>query len=175
MEDRITENIINNVYRSDAETEGVSDSADDYDEEHRYDCLLLENQLCFPLYAVSKEIIRRYQPMLDELDLTYTQYIVMMVLWQEKRINVKDLGERLYLDSGTLTPLLKKLEKKEYITREHDAADERLLFARITPKGEVLRERALTIPKRMGECIKLNARDSHRLYNILYRILDRLD
>ena len=89
------------------------------------DKLLLKNQLCFPLYVASKEIIRKYKEYLDPLDLTYTQYIVMMVLWEENSINVKHLGERLYLDSGTLTPLLKKLETHEYISRIRNKDDER--------------------------------------------------
>ena len=93
----------------------------------KYDALKLENQLCFPLYACSKEIVRRYKPYLDEIDLTYTQYIAMMVLWEHGRINVKDMGALLYLDSGTLTPVLKKLEQKGYLTRERDHADERVL------------------------------------------------
>ena len=88
----------------------------------KYASLKLENQLCFPLYAVSKEIIRRYKPSLDKLDLTYTQYITMMVMWEKKQVNVKELGEKLLLDSGTLTPVLKKLEHKGYITRERSRA-----------------------------------------------------
>ena len=86
--------------------------------------LKLENQLCFPLYACSKEIVRRYKPFLDPLDLTYTQYITMMVLWEKKAVTVKELGEKLYLDSGTLTPVLKKLESKGYLTRERSGKDE---------------------------------------------------
>lgn len=87
---------------------------------NEYDALKLCNQLCFPLYACAKEIVRRYKPYLDEIDLTYTQYIAMMVLWEHKQINVKDMGAFLYLDSGTLTPVLKKLEQKGYLTRERD-------------------------------------------------------
>ena len=112
----------------------------------KYECLKIGNQLCFPLYACSKEIVRRYKPFLDELDLTYTQYIAMMVMWEHKRINVKDMGKILYLDSGTLTPVLKKLESKGYIIRERDKADERVLNAIITDEGEELKERAILIP-----------------------------
>ena len=97
-------------------------------EEKNYDKLRLESQLCFPLYACSKEIVRRYKPFLDEVDLTYTQYITMMVLWFNKSVNVKELGKKLYLDSGTLTPVLKKLEVKGYITRERSKEDERTLI-----------------------------------------------
>ena len=110
------------------------------------DSLKLENQLCFPLYVCSKEIIRRYKPILDKLDLTYTQYITMMVLWEHDTINVKTLGKMLYLDSGTLTPLLKKLESKEYITRTRNNNDERNLNISITDKGKDLKEKALIVP-----------------------------
>ena len=108
----------------------------------KYDVLKLENQLCFPLYACSKEIVRKYKPFLDEIDLTYTQYISMMVLWEHKAMNVKQMGEYLYLDSGTLTPVLKKLEQKGYVTRQRDESDERILNVTITEKGEKLKEKA---------------------------------
>ena len=137
-----------------------------------FNCLKLENQLCFPLYAASKEIVRKYKPLLDELDLTYTQYIVMMVLWEEKELNVKTLGERLFLDSGTLTPLLKKLEDKKYIERKKSMSDERNLIIRITPKGENLKQEAKKIPEQIGKCINLNEKESIALYNLLYKILE---
>ena len=121
----------------------------------KYDCLKLENQLCFPLYACSKEIVRRYKPFLDELDLTYTQYIAMMVMWEKKKTNVKELGECLYLDSGTLTPMLKKLEQKGYLTRRRSTEDERNLMVEITEDGEKLREQAVTIPERRGRCVNV--------------------
>ena len=89
----------------------------------KYEGLKLENQLCFPLYACSREIVKKYKPYLDELDLTYTQYITMLVLWEQGQINVKELGECLYLDSGTLTPLLKKLEMKGWVTRHKMLGD----------------------------------------------------
>ncbi len=94
----------------------------------KYDAIKLENQICFPLYACAKEIVRRYKPFLDELDLTYTQYITMMVLWEEKEMNVKELGKRLYLDSGTLTPVLKRLEQKGLVIRKRNSKDERVLM-----------------------------------------------
>ena len=106
----------------------------------KYDALKLENQLCFPLYACSKEIVRKYKPFLDELDLTYTQYIAMMVLWEHRQISVKDMGALLYLDSGTLTPVLKKLEQKGYLVRARDSEDERVLNVTITELGEKLKE-----------------------------------
>ena len=136
-----------------------------------YDCLKLENQLCFPLYVVSKEIIRKYKPFLDEIDLTYTQYIVMMVLWEEKEINVKKLGERLFLDSGTLTPLLKKLENKKIIKRTKLEKDERNLIVSITSEGEKLKNKAISIPSNVSKCINLDNNEAVELYKILYKIL----
>ncbi|MBP3239408.1 MAG: MarR family transcriptional regulator [Oribacterium sp.] len=137
-----------------------------------YESLKIENQLCFPLYACAKEVVRRYKPFLDKLDLTYTQYIVMMVMWDKKRVNVKELGEKLYLDSGTLTPLLKRLEAKELIKRERSHEDERALDVSITKKGEDLKEEALTIPREMGNCMKLTKEEASTLYNLLYRTLN---
>lgn len=137
----------------------------------KYDTLKLENQLCFPLYAVSKEIIRRYKPFLDELDLTYTQYITMMVLWEKKSITVKDLGKRLFLDSGTLTPLLKALEKEGYITRTRSKEDERVLVVELTEEGKKLKEKAASVPSEVGKCVKLSAEDAKELYRILYLLL----
>ena len=98
----------------------------------KYDVLRLDHQLCFPLYACAKEIVRRYKPFLDEIGLTYTQYITMMVLWEKKQVSVKELGESLFLDSGTLTPLLKKMEQKGLLTRERSKEDERVLLVTIT-------------------------------------------
>ncbi len=139
-----------------------------------YDCLKLENQLCFPLYACSKEIVRRYKPFLDELDLTYTQYITMMVMWEKKHTNVKELGECLYLDSGTLTPVLKKLEQKGYLTRHRSEEDERNLVVSITEEGEALKEQAATVPPRMGQCVNLSSKDAKELYRLLYLVLGNM-
>lgn len=135
------------------------------------DALKLENQLCFPLYACSKEIVKKYKPYLDEIDLTYTQYITMMVMWERKEINVKMLGEYLYLDSGTLTPVLKKLESKEYIIRERSKEDERYLKIRITDKGEKLKIKACHIPEKIGGCIDITPEEAAILYKTLYKIL----
>ena len=140
-------------------------------EEQKYDMLKLRNQLCFPLYACSREIIKRYKPFLDELDLTYTQYIAMMVLWEEKSVNVKLLGELLHLDSGTLTPLLKKLESKGYVTRRRSAEDERNLIVTITKDGEALRERAVSVPGEIAKCSNLDLEEAKTLYRILYKML----
>lgn len=137
----------------------------------RYDCLRLENQLCFPLYVCSKEIVRRYKPYLSQLDLTYTQYITMMVLWEKKQTNVKELGECLYLDSGTLTPLLKKLEAKGYLIRERDPKDERNLIIRITDDGEALRDRALSVPGQMAKCCDLSREEAETLYRLLNKMI----
>ena len=136
-----------------------------------YDALKLENQLCFPLYACAKEIVRRYKPFLDELDLTYTQYIAMLVLWEKRQMNVKELGDCLYLDSGTLTPVLKKLEAKGYISRERSKEDERNLMIAITPEGEQLKEKAVEVPFKMGQCIHLQPEEAQQLYGLLYQIL----
>ena len=140
----------------------------------RYDCLKLDNQLCFPLYVSAKEVVRRYKPFLDELDLTYTQYITMMVMWEEKKLNSKTLGDRLFLDSGTFTPVLKKLEDKGYITRKRDAEDERNLMVEITDKGEALKEKAVEIPAKLGSCLKLQKEDAIALYGILRKFLETL-
>ena len=139
-----------------------------------FDCLKLENQLCFPLYVCSKEIVRRYKPYLDELDLTYTQYITMMALWECKEINVKELGEKLYLDSGTLTPLLKKLETKGYIKRERSKSDERNLIVTITKDGEALKETAADIPQKIGACVSISPDKAKELYDTLYMILNSI-
>ena len=141
----------------------------------KYDSLKLRNQLCFPLYACSKEIIRNYKPFLDRIDLTYTQYIVMMVLWESKVINVKDLGEQLYLDSGTLTPLLKKLESKGYISRNRSDKDERNLMIRVTEKGMNLREDALSVPQEVSKCVKLTEEEASLLYKILYKMIGNME
>lgn len=138
------------------------------------DILKLENQLCFPLYACSKEVVKKYKPFLDEIDLTYTQYIAMMVLWEKKTLNVKTLGECLYLDSGTLTPLLKKLEKQNLVTRERSQEDERNLIVTITEKGEALKEKAVTIPEKLGKCINLSSEEARTLYQLLYKLLDKI-
>lgn len=138
----------------------------------KYDCLKLSNQLCFPLYACSKEVVRRYKPFLDELDLTYTQYITMMVLWEEDCVNVRELGENLFLDSGTLTPVLKKLEQKGYITRRRSETDERNLVVCITESGKALRERAVDIPMKIGACVSLEPAEAAELYRLLHKIMD---
>jgi len=138
----------------------------------KYDALKLKNQLCFPLYACSREMIKLYKPYLDKIDLTYTQYITMMVLCEHKSVNVKLLGEILYLDSGTLTPLLKKLEAKGLVNRQRSTTDERNLIVTITEKGEALKDRALIIPEAMGKCVGLEQGETLELYRMLYKLLN---
>jgi len=138
------------------------------------DVLKLKSQLCFPLYACSREVIKKYKKFLDPLGLTYTQYIAMMVLWEQKRVNVKSLGEQLYLDSGTLSPLLKKMETQGFVSRNRDAADERNVIVTITSKGESLKEKAITIPEKIGSCINLDYEDAKTLYTLLYKVLGEL-
>lgn len=141
-------------------------------EDNKYACLELKNQLCFPLYACAKEVVRAYKPYLAELDLTYTQYITMMVLWEKKQMNVKEIGRCLYLDSGTLTPLLKKLEQKGFIYRHRSKTDERNLLISITDEGMKLRDKALAVPKEMARCVRLDADEAKELYRLLYKFLD---
>lgn len=141
------------------------------EEKDKYECLKLENQLCFPLYACSKEVIRKYKPLLDALDLTYTQYITMMVLWEYGEMNVKDLGKKLFLDSGTLTPVLKKLESKGYLSRERSKRDERNLIVTISDEGMKLRDRALQVPGQIACCITLSREETVQLYKLLYKVL----
>lgn len=139
-----------------------------------FDPLKLENQLCFPLYACAKEIVKAYKPYLDELDLTYTQYITMMVMWEHRELCVKEVGEYLYLDSSTLTPLLKRLEEKGYVTRRRSEKDERDLIVAVTPDGMALRERALSVPAKLAACVDLEPDKAGQLYGILYEVLERL-
>ena len=139
-----------------------------------YELIRLGSQLCFPVYACSKEITRAYKPFLDKFDLTYTQYITMMVLWERGKINVKTLGESLLLDSGTLTPVLKKLESKGYIVRGRSKEDERNLEVSITEEGERLKEEALTIRDQMAVCMNLEPEETETLYRLLYKLLNNV-
>ncbi len=139
--------------------------------EKENDELKLENQLCFPIYLCSKEIINKYTPWLKEIDLTYTQYIVMMYFWEKEKSNVKDIGKALMLDSSTLTPLLKKLENKGYVTRVRSTIDERNLEVAITDKGKKLKNKALDIPNKMGKCINLSKEETTTLYSLIYKVL----
>ena len=142
---------------------------------NKYDCLKLGNQLCFPLYACAREVMKRYTPYLDKINLTYTQYVAMMVLWERKSVTVKDAGILLHLDSGTLTPLFKRLEEKGLVSRSRSLTDERSLIVSVTEAGEALKEQAADIPSRMAGCIALNAEESAQLYRLLYKLLDEID
>lgn len=133
--------------------------------------LKLENQLCFPLYACAKEVIRRYTPLLEPLGLTYTQYIAMMVMWEHKTISVRDIGKLLFLDSGTLTPMLKKMEKAGWITRKRSVADERMVIISITKRGEQLQEKAAEIPVKMAGCVTLESEEAMQLYSLLHKMM----
>ena len=141
----------------------------------KYDVLKLDHQLCFPLYAAAKETIKIYRPLLDELNLTYTQYIAMMVFWENKRMNVKELGKKLYLDSGTLTPVLKSLEAKGYVRRYRSTEDERVLFVEATEAGEALRDKALPIPAEMSSHVVLDREESLTLYRLLNKLLTAVE
>ena len=141
----------------------------------KYDKLKLNKQLCFPLYACARETIKLYTPLLEKLNLTYTQYITMMVLWEQKAHTAKELGRILYLDSGTLTPLLKKLENKGLLTRKRSETDERNLIVTITPAGEDMRELALHIPDAMTQCLNLEKEEIRSLYHYLYKMLERAE
>ena len=134
--------------------------------------LKLSNQICFPLYASGKEIVRRYKPFLDELDITYTQYLVLMVLWEKDHVSVKEIGERLYLDSGTLTPLLCKLENKGLIRKEKQPVDERELIISLTNKGMKLKEEAKDVPPLIAKKVKLTQDEAKILYTLLYKLLE---
>ena len=140
-----------------------------------YDALLLDRQLCFPLYACAREVVKRYTPFLEEIGLTYTQYITMLVLWETPSMTSKQIGKRLRLDSGTLTPVLKKLEQRGLILRRRDASDERNLLVELTEVGSALRERAVEIPPRVGACLNLKPEDAMQLYTLLHRMLDGLE
>lgn len=136
-----------------------------------YDALKLENQLCFPLYACAREVVKKYKPFLDDIDLTYTQYVTMMVLWEKPEVTSKEIGERLHLDSGTLTPVIKKLAEKGLVTRRRAPEDERNLVVTLTDAGLALRDRAASIPGQMGKCVRLDPEDAQALYRILYQLL----
>ena len=133
--------------------------------------LKLENQLCFPLYACAKEIVRRYTPLLEPLGLTYTQYIAMMVMWEHKSISIRDMGKLLFLDSGTLTPMLKKMEKAGWIQRKRSEIDERMVIITITDRGEALHDMAAEIPAKMTGCVTLENDEALQLYSLLHKLM----
>ncbi len=139
--------------------------------DQKYECLRLDNQLCFPLYAASRKIVQKYTPYLKELDLTYTQYITLMVLWEEGETTVKELTRRLFLDTGTMTPLLHKMEKNGLVTRCRSKEDERVVKIALTDKGWALRDRAAEIPPKIGACVNLSPEEGYQMYQLLYKLL----
>ena len=137
--------------------------------------LKLENQLCFPLYAAARKVVGIYAPFLRELGITYTQYIVFLVLWEQDGIRVGELGKKLMLDSGTLTPLLKKMEQAGFLRRVRSEEDERAVTLFLTDEGQALKERARAVPSRVGSCIRLTPEEAGTLYVLLYRILSETE
>ncbi len=142
--------------------------------EKNYESLMLGHGICFPLYAVSKEIIRLYRPYLEEMNLTYTQYFVMMVMWEKKKMSVKEIGNFLYLDSGTLTPVLKSLESKGYVTRYRSSEDERIVLVEITEEGLNLRKSASSIVSEVRAKVNISNEEGSVIYHQLYHLLDKL-
>lgn len=133
--------------------------------------LKLSNQICFPLYAAGKEIVRKYTPLLEKYDLTYTQYIVLLVLWENDGLSIKEIGERLYLDSGTLTPLVKKLIQKGLIKKEINKIDEREMVISLTQRGSDLKKDIVEVPLSIAPQVKLEQEEAITLYQLLYKLL----
>jgi len=140
----------------------------------REESLRIENQVCFPLYSAANAVIRTYRPLLDKLDLTYSQYLVMMVLWESDGISVKDLGARLYLDSGTLTPLLKRLESKGFVVRGRSETDERVRVLKLSEAGANLKAEALTVPESMKCHIQLELDELIQLKKLCEKLISTL-
>ena len=138
----------------------------------KYESLKLQNQLCFPLYSVSNSIIRSYKPLLDELGLTYTQYLAMMALWVKERLNEKELGECLFLKSNTLAPLLKKLQAKGFVSIQKDKKDARNIVISLTEEGRMLKDKAIHIPSSIAKTLNISQQEAIKLYQILHKILE---
>ena len=136
-----------------------------------HEAMKLTNQLCFPLYAAARNVTGLYTPWLKPLGLTYTQYIVLLVLWEEDGISVTEIGEKLMLDNGTLSPLLKKMEKAGYINRRRSSDDERVVMITLTEEGRALQEKAKDIPRQMAGCVELSPEKAQMLYTLLYELL----
>ena len=144
------------------------------DTENKYELIRLENQICFPLYACAKEVVRQYREPLEALGLTYTQYVVMMALWEFGGMSEKELGEKVFLDSGTLAPLLKRLEKQGYLTRVRLEEDERVLIISLTKEGRALKEKAVSVPGAMKGCIDLSDGELLELKQLLDKALSKM-
>ena len=136
------------------------------------EAMKLKNQLCFPLYAAARNVVSLYTPLLKPLGLTYTQYLVFLVLWERDGLLVGEIGEKLWLDNGTLSPLLKKLEKEGYLTRVRGTGDDRVVTVSLTEKGKGLQEKAKSVPFEMAGCIGLPSEEAKALYSLLYELLD---
>lgn len=134
------------------------------------DPLHLSEQVCFPVYAFAKEIINQYRPFLDELDLTYPQYLVLLVLWEQQEQTVNELGDKLKLDSGTLTPLLKRMELKDFVARNRSTVDERIVLITLTKKGKLLKDKAACIPTKLMQAMDVSVEDLIVLKNIISKI-----
>lgn len=134
--------------------------------------LKLSNQICFPIYSLSKEVVNQYRPFLDQLDLTYPQYLVMLVLWESDGVTVGNIGDKLALDTGTLTPLLKRLEAKEMIHRKRSAEDERIVLISLSEKGKNMKDLACKIPNQMKQKFDLTDEEILSLKQIIYKILN---
>ena len=141
----------------------------------KYDCIRLENQICFPLYACAKEVIRQYRKPLEKLGLTYTQYVVMMVLWEFGGMTEGELGKKVYLDSGTLAPLLKRLENQGYIKRIRPESNERKLFVELTEAGDALRDQATEVPCEMEGCLRLDEHEQQQLKELLDKAIIKME
>ena len=140
-----------------------------------YPQLRLGNQLCFPLYAAARRVVNSYTPYLKPVGLTYTQYIVMMALWEKEVLTVGELCRLLYLDNGTVTPLLKKLEDAGYVSRSRSKTDERVVTVNITDVGRSLREQAKDVPFAVGKCISMQPDEAQTLHKLLHKLMDITD
>ena len=140
-----------------------------------YDCIRLENQICFPLYSCAKEVVRQYRKPLENLSLTYTQYLVMMALWEFGGMTEGELGKKIHLDSGTLAPLLKRLEKQGYITRIRPETNERKLLVELTEEGEALKDQAIEVPCEMAGCLNLAPDEQLQLKKLLDKAIIKME
>ena len=140
----------------------------------KYEALKLDNQLCFPLYTASRSVIQRYQPMLKDLDITYPQYLVLMVLWEKDEVNLSTIAEKLQLQSNTLTPLLKRLQQRGFLERKRSETDERNIVITLTEKGKKLKDQACDVPGLLAEQIPLSMEEAKELYRLLYKMIGEM-
>ena len=141
----------------------------------KYENLKLDNQLCFPLYTASRLVIQRYQPMLKDLDLTYPQYLVLMVLWEKDEVNLSAIAEKLQLQSNTLTPLLKRLQQRGFLDRKRSKSDERNIVITLTDKGKELKDQACNVPQLLAEQLPLSTQEGKELYRLLYKMIEKMN